>query len=300
MSEFEAVTLRDPSSPLTTTVVPLAGMVVTSLHDGENEFLGQRRGLDAYITAGKTMGIPILYPWANRLSASKYAINGAVVSLTAGTGGVRTDEHGVPIHGVLAAYPGWLVTERSENSLKAVLDYAGRPRLLASFPFPHVLTQQLTLADRTLTIETTVMPTTAASVPLCFGFHPYLRIPGVPRAQWRLQTPTMRHLLVDNWGIPTGAHEEWPGSTEPLKTSVYDDGFDQVPEGAVFALSGGDHRIDVTFEKGYPAAQLFAPSADDVVGIEPMAAPTDALRRGNYRFAVAGKAEKARFSVKVT
>jgi galactose mutarotase-like enzyme len=300
MSEFEAVTLRDPSSPLTTTVVPLAGMVVTSLHDGENEFLGQRRGLDAYITAGKTMGIPILYPWANRLSASKYGINGAVVSLTAGTGGVRTDEHGVPIHGVLAAYPGWLVTERSDNSLKAVLDYAGRPRLLASFPFPHVLTQQLTLADRTLTIETTVMPTTAASVPLCFGFHPYLRIPGVPRAQWRLQTPTMRHLLVDNWGIPTGAHEEWTGSTEPLKTSVYDDGFDQVPEGAVFALSGGDRRIDVTFEKGYPAAQLFAPSADDVVGIEPMAAPTDALRRGNYRFAVAGKAEKARFSVKVT
>jgi galactose mutarotase-like enzyme len=300
MSEFEAVTLRDPSSPLTTKVVPLAGMVVTSLHDGENEFLGQRRGLDAYITAGKTMGIPILYPWANRLSASKYGINGAVVSLTAGTGGVRTDEHGVPIHGVLAAYPGWLVTERSDNSLKAVLDYAGRPRLLASFPFPHVLTQQLTLADRTLTIETTVMPTTAASVPLCFGFHPYLRIPGVPRAQWRLQTPTMRHLLVDNWGIPTGAHEEWTGSTEPLKTSVYDDGFDQVPEGAVFALSGGDRRIDVTFEKGYPAAQLFAPSADDVVGIEPMAAPTDALRRGNYRFAVAGKAEKARFSVKVT
>ena len=55
------------------------------------------------------MGVPILYPWANRLSASKYGINGAVVTLTPGTGGVRTDEHGVPIHGVLAAYPGWLV-----------------------------------------------------------------------------------------------------------------------------------------------------------------------------------------------
>ncbi len=117
MSEFDAITLKDPTSSMTATVVPQAGMVVTSLADGDAEFLGQRRGLDAYITAGKTMGIPILYPWANRLSASKYGITGAVVTLTPGTGGVRTDEHGVPLHGVLAAYPGWLVTERSDNSL---------------------------------------------------------------------------------------------------------------------------------------------------------------------------------------
>ena len=124
MPEFEAVTLRDPSSSLTATYVPLAGMICTSLADDGVEFLGQRRGLDAYVTAGKTMGIPILYPWANRLSASEYGVNGAVVSLTVGTGGVRADEHGVPIHGVLAAYPGWLVTAMSENKLTAVLDYA--------------------------------------------------------------------------------------------------------------------------------------------------------------------------------
>jgi galactose mutarotase-like enzyme len=300
MSEFEAVTLSDPSSGMTATVVPLAGMVATSLADGDDEFLGQRRGLDAYITAGKTMGIPILYPWANRLSASKYGINGAVVTLTAGTGGVRTDEHGVPIHGVLAAYPGWLVTERSENSLKAVLDYGGTPRLLASFPFPHVLTQQVTLEDRTLTIDTTVMPTTAASVPMCFGYHPYLRIPGVPRTEWLLETPTMRHLPVDNWGIPTGTHEDWPGAAEPLNATAYDDGYDQVPDGSVFAISGGGRRVEVKFVKGYPAAQLFAPISDDVIGIEPMAAPTDALRRGNYRFAVAGKPETCRFSITVS
>ncbi|MGZ6780053.1 MAG: aldose 1-epimerase, partial [Mycobacterium sp.] len=188
MSEFESVTLRDPSSSLTATYVPAAGMICSSLADDGIEFLGQRRGLDAYVTDGKTMGIPILYPWANRLSASTYDITGAVVSQTVGAGGVRADEHGAPIHGVLAAYPGWLVTARSDNALTAVLDYSGRPRLLASFPFPHVLTQQITLADRALTVETTVMPTTAASVPLCFGYHPYLTIPGVPREDWVLTT----------------------------------------------------------------------------------------------------------------
>jgi hypothetical protein len=110
----------------------------------------------------------------------------------------------------------------------------------------------------------------------------------------------MRRLPVDNRGIPTGESEDWNGATEPLKNITYDDGFDKVPDGAVFALFGGDRRIEVKFEKGYPAAQLFAPPSEDLVAIEPMAAPTDALSRGNYRYAAAGKPETARFSIKVS
>ncbi len=298
-SDFGIVTLRDPTSSLTASYVPIAGMVCTSLAENGSEFLGQRRGLKAYVGTGKTMGIPILYPWANRLSASKYGFTGAVVTLTAGVAGVRTDEHGVPIHGVLAANPGWLVIEQTENKLTAVLDWGGRPRLLAVFPFPHILTMSVTLADRRLRVATTVMPSSAASVPLCYGYHPYLKIPGVPREDWQLQTPTMRHLPVDRWGIPTGDSEEWAGTSERLGSTKYDHGFDQVPDGATFAVSGGDRRLEVKFEKGYSAAQLFAPTNDDVVGIEPMCAPTDALRRGNYRMAVPGKPETSVFSITV-
>ena len=46
---------------------------------------------------------------------------------------------------------------------------------------------------------------------------------------------------------------------------------DDAAAAAVFALSGGGRRIEVVFEQGFPAAQIFAPSNDDVVGIEPMA-----------------------------
>ena len=192
--DFESVTLADPSSSLTATFVPSAGMIGTSLTDGADEFLGQRRGLEAYVADGKTMGIPILYPWANRLSASEYESDGTAVTLTPGVSGVRADENGLPIHGVLAAYSGWHVTARSENTLTATLDFGAVPALLASFPFPHVLTQSVTLNARTLTIETTVTPTTETAVPLCFGYHPYFTIPGTPRDQWRLTTPAMRHL----------------------------------------------------------------------------------------------------------
>ena len=66
-------------------------------------------------------------------------------------------------------------------------------------------------------------------MPLCFGFHPYLKIPDVPREEWQLETPNMRRLPVDNWGIPTGATEDWPAGTEPLGATELDDGFDKVP-----------------------------------------------------------------------
>jgi aldose 1-epimerase len=296
----EYVTLRDPSSSLTATFVPAAGMIGTSLTDDGVELLGQRRGLDAYVTDGKTMGIPLLYPWANRLSASTYEVDGTVVSLTIGTDGVRADPNGLPIHGVLAAYPGWVETARSQNTLAAEVDYGADPHLLASFPFPHVLAQQVTLDDRTLTVETTVTPTAAVPVPLCFGYHPYLTIPAVPREEWELTTPDMRRLPTDDRGIPTGESAGFSGGTRPLGTVTYDDGFDEVPDGAVFALAGGGRRIEVTFEKGYPAAQLFAPPGEDLVAIEPMAAPTDALSRGTYRCATADNPETMRFSIRVS
>lgn len=300
MADFDSVTLQDPSSTLTATFVPGAGMIGTSLADCDEEFLGQRRGLNAYVTDGKTMGIPILYPWANRLSANTYEVDGAVVTLAAGIGGVRVDGNGAPIHGVLAAYPGWRVTAQSGNSLTAEVDFGEASALLVSFPFPHVLTQRIALANRTMTIETTVTPTGPVAVPLCFGYHPYFTLPGVAREQWQLTTPTMRHLPVDSRGIPTGGHEHWSGGTTRLGGVEYDDGFDQVADGAVFSLTGGDRRIDVMFERGYPAAQLFAPSGDSIVAIEPMAAPTDALRQGTYRSAVPGKPETTRFSIAVT
>ena len=72
-----------------------------------------------------------------------------------------------------------------------------------------------------------------------------------------------------------------------------------MPERAVFTVTGGTHRIDVLFAEGYPAAQLFAPEGDDLIAIEPMAAPTDALRRGGYRVAD-GEPVTFEFSVTVS
>jgi aldose 1-epimerase len=299
MPEFEFVTLRDPSSSLTATYVPNAGMIGTSLSDDGVELLGQRHGLQAYVSEHRTMGIPILYPWANRLSSNGYGVDGAVVTMTPGTGGVRTDQHGVPIHGTLAGYPDWTVTTQLESRLTAELDYAAHPGLLATFPFPHLLQLDITLEERTLTVRTTVTATTGSRVPLCFGFHPYLQIPDVPRAQWQMETPAMRFRPVNAWGIPTGEMEPHAATAELLGDRSFDDGYDEVEPGSVFAVSAGARRIEVHFDEGYPAAQIFAPGDEDVVCFEPMAAPTDSLRRGGYRVVSPGESAVAQFRITV-
>ena len=292
------VTLQDPSSELEAQFVPDAGMIGISLTDSGVELLGQRRGLDAYVANGKTMGIPILYPWANRLGANTYTAEDTTVTLTAGEHGVRTDPNGLPIHGVLAAYPNWRVTHESANELTAEVDF-GDQDLLASFPFPHRLALTVSLFERTLRLRTSVTPSGEKAVPLCFGFHPYLRLPDAPRDQWIIETPRLRHLKLDERGLPTGETTLQPATTEALGDKAFDDGYDEVAEGAVFAVSGGGRRIEVHFEQGYPAAQVFAPPGEDVVCFEPMTAPTDALRRGGYRCARPGEPAVAVFSIRV-
>jgi galactose mutarotase-like enzyme len=293
------VTLRDPSSSVAAQFVPEAGMIGTALSDAGVQLLGLRRGLDAYIAAGKTMGIPILYPWANRLGADTYTAESVTVRLTPGENGVRADPAGLPIHGVLAAYRGWRITAESANELTSELDFGADPQLLASFPYPHVLTLTVQLAERTLTVRTTVTATGDRAVPLCFGFHPYLHVPDVARNEWLIETPSLRHLPLDERGLPTGETAPLAAKSQRLGDETFDDCYDQVADGAVFAVSGGQRRLEVHFERGYPAAQIFAPPGEDVVCFEPMAAPTDALRRGGYRVARPGEPAVAVFSIRV-
>jgi galactose mutarotase-like enzyme len=293
------VTLRDPSSTLEAQFVPDAGMIGVSLTDSGEQLLGQRHGLDGYVADSKTMGIPILYPWANRLGANTYTAENETVTLTPSSNGVRPDANGLPIHGVLAAYPRWRVTVKSANELTAELNFGADRNLLASFPFPHVLALAVRLSEQTLTVRTTVTPTGNQPVPLCFGFHPYLQLPGGRRDEWIIETPPLRHLHLDKRGLPTGETTQQPARTEQLNDKAFDEGYDEVPDGAVFAVSDADRRIEVHFERGYPAAQIFAPPAENVVCFEPMAAPTDALRRGGYRSAQPGDSVVAQFSIRV-
>jgi galactose mutarotase-like enzyme len=254
---------------LTATFIPGAGMVGSSLTHRGDELLGQRGGVAGYVERGSTFGIPLLHPWANRLGGDDYG----GVSL-AGVPRVRRDEHGLPIHGLLHAWPGWEVLDTTTDRLRTRTDLTDLP----GFPFPHVLELHVHLSAATLTIATLLRATGDVAVPVSFGFHPYLAPPGAPRGAWRLDLPRRRRLALDDRGLPTGVTHDEPAETVLLDDTIFDDLYDELPTPPEFAVTTGGRRITVRFEHGYPVAQIYAPPGADLVCFEPMTAPTDALR----------------------
>jgi aldose 1-epimerase len=289
---------------LEATFVPERGMVGVSLRHAGDELLDRGAGLRAYIEQGSVMGIPFLHPWANRLAGFSYSLHGRDVHLPPGPPLVRCDEHGLPIHGLLAGSPYWelaaLEAGASSARVRAVLDFAAHAELMAAFPFPHeVLLEAVLTADR-LTITTRVRPTGGAPVPISFGFHPYLRLPGADRTTWRIALPARRHLMLDDRGVPTGAGEELPAREFELADRHFDDGYDRLPDGAEFSVSDGKRTITVTFERGFPVGQVFAPAGSQFICFEPMTAPANALRSGTgLRRAIPGREFLASFWIAV-
>ena len=272
-------TLCSYDAELQVSFAPELGMIACSmLHAGE-QLLGQRSGLAGYARSGATMGIPLLYPWANRLGGFGYRFAGRTVAID---GGTSRDEHGLPIHGLLGAVRGWSLTacgaDREAAWVSAQLDITQRSELLAAFPFPHSVEVQATLRGNALTIVTTVQPTADVAVPVSFGYHPYLRLPDVARAGWHIELPIVRRLELDEHRIPTGRSVASAPVNGPLARSTFDDGFVVADGEEPFVLAGGGRRIELVFKEGYPYTQVYAPSDDDVVCFEPMTAPTDALR----------------------
>lgn len=279
--------------------VPSAGMVGASLRHRGRELLGQRGGIEAYRARGATFGIPLLHPWANRLSAFSYTVEGATIALDAASPRVRTEEHGLPIHGLVAAHAGWAVTAQTAATLSAVLDFAADPELLAAFPFPHTLGLDVALTPAALSIATTLTPTADRAVPVAFGFHPYLTLPDAAREEVVLCHGAMTHLLLDG-GLPTGARAPVAPRDAPLGDATYDDLFGDLGPEPTVTLAGGERELTVRFLAGYTHLQLFAPPGSASVAVEPMTAPTDALRSGDgLRFARPGEPFRAAFAIEV-
>jgi aldose 1-epimerase len=283
--------------------VPDAGMVGCSLRHRGEELLGQRRGVRAYIAERSTMGIPLLHPWANRLAQRRFSVAGREVDLDSDALPLSLDPNGLPIHGLLAGASGWHV-ERHEPVgdgalLAASFDFSSHDELMAAFPFPHRLLFEATLAGTSLTIATTIRATGDATVPISFGYHPYFRLPGIDRSDWEIEIPVRERLRLDRQMLPTGELEAAPVPAGRLGSRTFDDAFAAPADAAPLVLAGGRRRIEVSFVAGYPYVQAYAPADDDVVALEPMTAPTNALVVGgpNLPLLAPGDSYEATFSI---
>jgi galactose mutarotase-like enzyme len=293
-------TTDDPSEltltagPVEATFLPGLGMLGVALRHRGEDLLALPGGLDGY-RSGHVTGLPLLAPWANRLGGRRYEVDGVGVDLDGLD--LPTDDRGLPIHGTMTAQAGWEVAARDDRSLEARFAFGDRPDLLASFPFPHELRIAAAVDPARLTVTTTLTPTGGRAVPVAFGYHPYLRLPGVARSDFMLRLPGRRHLVLDDRQLPTGEAHPRPrrrrrSATGPSTTS-------RLGDDRELAIAGGGRRVAVRLDAAYRFAQVFAPPGADTVCLEPMTAPGNALIAGGYARARPGTAFTAGFRLEV-
>ena len=295
-----AVTLA--AGELEATFLPGLGLLGTSLRHRGEELLALPGGVAGY-RGGNVTGLPLLAPWANRLPGWRYRAAGAEVDLDGLD--LHTDPGGLPIHGTLTAHGGWrlerLAAGEGSAVLQASLDYGAFPELLAAFPFPHRLTVTATVREATLAVATTLEATGGRPVPVAFGWHPYLHLPGAPRAAWRLLLPDRVHLDLDDRGLPTGKTADEPAEADPVGDRTYDDlyALGQGPAARHLGLEAAGRRLLVGYGQGYGHAQVFAPPGAGFVCLEPMTGPTAALAAGTTPLVDPGASFTAEFTVRV-
>lgn len=297
------VTIAD--GDLEATFVPEVGMIGRSLRHRGEELLHQGEGLQAYRQRGATFGLPLLHPWANRVRSWSFELDGREVVLDPDSPITHRDgATGTAIHGLLTASPHWSVTDADRGSLTAELDFGAVPEYVAAFPFPHRVVYSAAVADGSLTVAFRVLASGGSRVPVSFGFHPYLTLPGSDRREWSVQIPVAERAVVDERMLPTGetvavAVGELDG---PLGDRTFDTSFPRLLQAGepAFVVADQARRMTLTHVSGYPVTQVYAPEASQFICYEPMTAPVDALVSGDgLRWVEPGEEFEAVFAISV-
>jgi aldose 1-epimerase len=273
---FTVARIASAGGELEAEFVPGANMLCHSLRRAGVERLYQRYAVRAYAQQGKTTGIPLLHPWANRLSATSFQVGGKDVRLPEADGRYELDGNGLPRHGALPSLMRWEVDRDGADRLTARLRW-GTPELLELFPFEHELRLDAIVSDDELRLVTVLRATGEDEVPVAFGYHPYLRVPDIPRAQWDVALGAAGRLVLDERMIPTGETEPLARREFRLADQSWDDGLTELSNPPRFSVQSGGRGAAVVFGEGYSWAQVYAPPSEDCIAFEPMTAPTNAL-----------------------
>ena len=300
------LTLRAHGTDLT--IEPQAGCVATSWRLGTRELLALPAPREAFLKSARTGGIPLLYPYANRLRTDRFTAAGREVNLSLQPD-LKRDGNGLPIHGLLLRWNQWSVERLGDSSARASIAWAEHASLMRAFPFKHTLRVMWELAaidgGASLRVTTEIDADGGMDVPAAFGWHPYFAITNPANAQ--VHMPSRRPMTLDANGVPNLPMQ--PGSTVAAQAMPACGG-----EDALFALDAAtpvtaritqsDLDTSITFDNPYAFMQLYAPKvAPNAAGfacIEPMLCATSALSDGNAPVVRAGTTLQAVFEIRAT
>ena len=230
-------------------------------------------------------GIPILFPFPNRIRAGRFTWVGREFQLTC-----NDSTKANAIHGFSPRVP-WRVMECSAERDSAYLaaDFVGSRDAKIDdnrWPADPRLAIRIELQERSLRLEATVKNSSEQPLPFGLGYHPYFtsspgdRIQSPARGRWELQDslPTGKVLPVDrsfDLQHPRLVEElnlddvytDFPASTDPATGLV--------ERGRLLYADGGS--VTVRASPSFRELVIFTPPHRKAVCLEPYTCPTDAV-----------------------
>ena len=305
----DVVTLSDTRSALVVRVLTTASNAYQMTVHGEDVIRRTWNTLDDIRGRMGLNGVPLLWPYANRLDEQAFYANGQKYSFDAGLG--NTGRGAIPIHGFLTGADAWKVVEAKADATSAwvtmTLDFFRVPSYMKQFPFAHTLTMTYRVQEGALEVHTRIDSLSNEPMPVAIGFHPYFQLTDSQREEWRLSVGAKTHWLLDSNTLPTGETEPitriLPNPKNVLvKDVTLDDIFTDLERDdrgrATMSLMGRTQQVDVLVGPKFKTILVLsrpnnpnrggppATPARGTVAFEPMAAITNALNlshKGVYK-----------------
>lgn len=167
-------------------------------------------------------GIPVLFPFPNRIRGGRYSWDGKDYFLPPSL--VPYDGTGNAIHGLCIDRP-WRVIERSANSVTGEFQLSlDAPDRRPLWPADAILRLKYSVVGTCLRAEITVINPDVTPLPWGFGTHAYFRVPLLPTSaagHCTVYAPARREWVLQDC-LPDGRQKE-PEESARLTDSPYFD-----------------------------------------------------------------------------
>jgi len=230
-------------------------------------------------------GIPLLFPFPNRVRAGRYQFGGRSYELT----GLRLDDFGNIIHGMVFDRP-WRVVELRENAVTGRFQLSvDAPERRALWSADFIIDVRYELLEASLHCDLRIQNPDKVPLPWGFGTHAYFKVPMSPtsrRGNCIVQVSARRQWeLVDN--LPTGrllpltGHRDLREGQE-LRDLKFDDVYTDLEvrerqiSAAVLDPAAGI-QITQTTDAAFRELVVFTPPHGRSVCLEPYTCVTDAI-----------------------
>ncbi len=269
-TDGDVVQLQDSREQITVSVLTPVSNAYEMVVKGQDVIRKTWASLDNLRKAPGLNGIPLLWPFANRLDEQAFYANGRKYNFDLSLG--NTGRGAVPIHGYLTNAKEWKVVEaRADGNAAWVtsrLEFHRYPSYIKQFPFAHVLTMTYRLADGMLEVRTHIENVSSDPMPVAIGYHPYFQLTDSTRDAWTISVPAKTHWRLDARLLPTGETEPITAvvpepSRAALGTIALDDVFSDLERDAqgraTVTVRGRQQQLDVLVGPNYKALVLYAP-----------------------------------------